>query len=336
MTTVSPAPIMQIGLGFWASKTLLSAVELGTFTELASGPQGLEPLSARLGLHARSASDFLDALVALGLLDRQGRSYANTPMSDLYLDRAKPSYLGGVLEMANSRLYASWGALTEALRTGRPQGDVKEAGADVFAAIYADPAKLERFLQAMTGVSLPTAQALAADFPWPEARSFIDVGCAQGGFTCAIAAAHPHLRGVRFDLPQVEPVFRNYVAARGLSERITFKGGNFFAEPLPTADVVIMGHILHDWDLAQKRTLVAKAYDALPAGGRFIAYDAMIDDDRRHNAFGLLMSLNMLVETSGGFDYTVSDCIGWMRDAGFAEARHQPLDGPNSMVVATK
>jgi SAM-dependent methyltransferase len=336
MTTISPALIMQIGMGFWASKTLLSAVELGLFTELAAGPQDLAALSVRLGLHQRSSRDFLDTLVALGLLDRQDGRYGNMPATDFYLDRAKPSYIGGLLEMANNRLYASWGGLTDSLQTGRPQGDAKSTGADPFVALYADAAKLESFLRAMTGVSLPTAHALADAFPWREAASFVDVGCAQGSLTCTIATAHPHLAGIGFDLPPVGPVFERYVAERGLSGRVKFQPGSFFEIPLPQANVIVMGHILHDWDLDQKRMLIAKTYDALPKGGRFIAYDAMIDDDRRQNVFGLLMSLNMLVETPGGFDYTGADCIGWMREAGFADARHQVLDGPNSMVVATK
>jgi SAM-dependent methyltransferase len=238
--------------------------------------------------------------------------------------------------MANDRGYWSWGSLTDALRTGRPQNDVKSAGADPFVALYADQAKLEGFLRAMTGASLSTAHALADAFPWYEVRSFVDVGCAQGALTCTIAAAHPNLTAIGFDLPQVGPIFERYVAGRGLSDRVGFRPGNFFETALPPADVVVMGHILHDWDLDQKRLLIAKAYEALPKGGRFIAYDAMIDDDRRQNAFGLLMSLNMLVETPGGFDYTSADCMGWMREAGFADARPQPLDGQNSMVVATK
>jgi hypothetical protein len=323
-------------MGFWASKALLSAVELGLFSVLAEAPQDLDALSARLGLHPRSARDFLDALVALGLLERAGGIYRNTPATATFLDRAKPSYVGGLLEMANSRLWTSWGALTEALRTGQPQGDVKGVGDDPFVALYADPAKLEGFLRAMTGVSLPTAHALAQAFPWGEVGSFVDVGCAQGGLTSVIAAAHPHLKGIGFDLPPVGPVFERYVAGKGLAGRVVFQPGSFFEQPVPQADVIVMGHILHDWDLEQKRMLVAKAYDALPPGGRFIAYDAIIDNDRRHNAFGLLMSLNMLVETPGGYDYTAADCIGWMRDAGFTQARHQPLDGPNSMVVGTK
>jgi len=332
--------IMQLGLSFWASKTLLSAVELGVFTELAaSGPTAFKDLRTRLRLHERGARDFLDALVALRLLNRDDEGgeghYANTPETDLFLDRAKPSYVGGLLEMANRRLYPFWGRLTEALRTGRPQNEARD-GQDPFAAIYAEPEALRAFLGAMTGVSFPVARAITAAFPWRDARSFADIGCAQGGCVAEIASAHPHLAAVGFDLPPVRPVFEEYVRGRGLADRARFQGGDFFADPLPSADVVVMGHTLHDWDLAQKKALLRKAHDALPEGGSVLVYDALIDDARRDRAFGLLMSLNMLIETPGGFDYTGADCIGWMREAGFRDARVQPLTGQHSMVVGTK
>lgn len=334
--TITPGAIMELGWGFWGSKALLSAVELGVFTELAAGALSLEALTARLGLHPRSARDFFDALVALGVLARENGLYANTPETALYLDRAKPTYVGGILEMANLRLYRFWDGLTEGLRTGQPQNEAKHGGQDLFATIYADPVVLESFLRGMTGVSLPAAQAMAALFPWSEAQSFVDVGCAQGGATAAIAMAHPHLSAVGFDLPVVQPVFDAYIQGKGLAGRVRFQPGDFFEGPMPSTDVIIMGHILHDWDLEQKRALLAKAPAALPAGGRLIVYDAIIDDDRRQNAFGLLMSLNMLIETRGGFDYTGADCIGWMKDAGFTDARVQPLAGPDSMVIGTK
>ena len=333
--TVTPRTIMQIGMGFWASKTLLSAVELGLFTELAGGPLDLEALRARLGLHERGARDFLDALVALGLLAREDGKYANTAETALFLDRGKPSYIGGILEMSNARLYEHWGKLTEALRTGQQQNEQTGDG-DTFVTLYAEPARLETFLRAMTGVSLLTGRVMAAAFPWHEVKSFADVGCAQGGLTAKIARAHPHLSAIGFDLAPVGPVFERYIASHGLASRVRFQSGNFFAEPLPSADVIIMGHILHDWDLLQKQMLLRKAHDALPAGGRLIVYDSMIDDDRRMNAPGLLMSLNMLIETPGGFDYTGADCIGWMKEAGFHDATLHPLDGPTSMVVGRK
>ncbi|HUP03863.1 MAG TPA: methyltransferase [Bryobacteraceae bacterium] len=332
----TPERIMQVGLGFWASKTLLSAVEIGVFTELAHGPEPLEALRGRLGLHSRSARDFLDALVALGFLERHDGAYSNTPSTDLFLDRRKPSYLGGMLEMANHRLYGHWSHLTEGLRSGKPQNEIRTGESPLFEALYADPARLRQFLSAMSGISRGSAQAIAAKFPWSTYRTLVDVGSAQGDTASQILLAHPHMTGTGYDLAETGPIFEEYVEGLGLSPRLRFQAGDFFANPLPKADVVIMGHILHDWDLETKRMLIAKAHDAIPDGGAMIVFEAIIDDERRANAFGLMMSLNMLIETPGGFDYTGADCQGWMRDAGFRETRVEYLAGPDSMVVGIK
>jgi hypothetical protein len=163
-------------------------------------------------------------------------------------------------------------------------------------------------------------------------------GSAQGMVPATLAHAHPHLTGIGigFDLPPVKPVFEEVVAQRGVEDRVQFRGGDFFEDPLPKVDVIVMSHVLHDWDFAQKKLLLGKAFDALPKGGAVIVYDAIIDDDRWKNAFGLMMSLNMLIETAGGFDYTGEDCQGWMRDVGFSRTRVEPLVGPDSMVVGLK
>ena len=333
---VTPEPIMQLGFGFWGSKALLSAIELGVFSELAdAGALDGEALRERLGVHPRSATDFFDALVALGMLEREDGRYANTPASELFLDRAKPSYMGGMLEMANARLYEFWGSLTEGLRTGLPQNEAK-GGDDFFGALYADAARLAQFARAMSAVSGAAAQAIASKFPWADHSTVIDVGCAEGAVPAQIAIAHEHITGGGFDLPPLEPIFDAYVTQLGLGDRLSFTAGDFFADSLPEADVLVMGHILHDWDLEEKRTLLKKAYDALPRGGALIVYEALIDDERRSNAFGLLMSLNMLIETPGGFDYTGADCQAWMQETGFRESYVEHLVGPDSMVVGVK
>jgi hypothetical protein len=327
---------MKLGLGFMASKTLLSAIELGVFTILASGPKTAEQLTVQLGLHSRSALDFYDTLVSLEMLEREDGVYRNTPETDHFLVRGKLSYIGGLLEMANERLYKFWGSLTEGLRTGLPQNEVKTGGAGLFEALYNDPERLRLFLGAMTGLSMGASRAIAEKFPWKDYRTVVDVGGAQGGLLVQVCLAHQHLRGHNFDLPVVGPIFEEYVATNGLGERLSFLPGNFFEDPLPTADVITMGHILHDWDLDEKRMLLDKAYAALPEGGALIVFEALIDDERRQNAFGLLMSLNMLIETPGGFDYTGKDCSEWMREAGFNSTRVEHLAGPDSMVVAIK
>jgi hypothetical protein len=334
-TPITPDRIMQLGFGYMASKTLLSAAELGLFTELAKGPLSADELRERLGLHPRSALDFFDTLVALGMVERRDGQYANTPETDLFLDRAKPSYIGGLLEMFSGRLYGFWNSLPEALRTGQLQNEGK-AGGDFFAALYADPARLAGFAHAMTGISAGSARAIARQFPWGQYQTFADLGTAEGGLVVAVAQAGPHLSGIGFDLPALRPIFEKYVSAAGLQDRVRFEAGDFFRDALPAAEVLVMGHILHDWGLEDKRALLRKAHAALPPNGALIVYDMIIDDTRRENVPGLLMSLNMLIETPAGFDYTGADCAGWMQEVGFSDTRVEHLAGPESMVVGIK
>jgi hypothetical protein len=336
--TAPPTPdaIMQLGTAFWGSKTLLSAIELGLFSELAaSGPLDADALRDRLGLHDRSARDFFDALVALGVLERGNGAYRNTPETELFLDRAKPGYIGGILEMMNARLFGFWNSLTEGLRTGMPQNEAKTGG-DFFGVLYSDPDRLGGFVRAMSGVSAGSAHAIAAAFPWERYQTVIDIGCAEGCVPVELAREHEHLSGGGFDLPAVGPFFEEYVDAAGLADRLRFYPGDFFADELPSADVLIMGHILHDWNLDEKCLLLEKAHRSLPDGGALIVYETIIDDERRENAFGLLMSLNMLIETPGGFDYTGAECQGWMAQVGFSQSYVEHLAGAESMVVGIK
>jgi hypothetical protein len=332
---VKPDRLLQLGLGFRGSRVLLSAVEIGVFTELARQPADLATLSRVLGLHDRSARDFLDALVALRLLERQGGIYMNTAETERFLDRTKPTYIGGLLEMASTRLFPAWGSLTLALKTGRPDSATVPTG-DTFEQICSDPKRLRTFMAGMSALSSRAARDIAEIFPWRNYRSFADIGTAQGMMPATISRSHPHLAAVGFDLAPVRPLFEEFIVAQGLSDRVTFCAGNFLSDPLPPADVLIMGHILHDWDLERKRALLASAYESLPTGGVLIVYETLIDDERRESAAGLLMSLNMLLVTSGGFDFSGADCKGWMLDAGFSRTEVRNLTGADSMILGFK
>jgi hypothetical protein len=337
---VDPSHIMQVGMGFFASKTLLSAVELEVFTHLNSGPLTGEEIGERLGLHPRGIYDFLDTLVALGLLQRTGDGpggrYENTPDTAVFLDKQSPAYIGGILEMANSRLYPFWGGLTDALQTGQPQNEIKHTGASMFDELYSDPARLEQFMQAMSGISMGPFMALAEAFDFSKYQTLCDVGGATGQLSSIVAARHPHLQCTSFDLPVVAPIAEKHIAAAGLTDRVSVAAGDFFVDSLPKADVITMGLILHDWNLERKKQLIKSVYEALPEGGAFIVIENLIDDARRENAFGLMMSLNMLIEFGDAFDYTGADFAGWCKEAGFREVTFLPLAGPTSAGIAYK
>jgi precorrin-6B methylase 2 len=338
--TLNPGHILQTGMAFWASKTLLSAVELEVFTQLGAATLTGAELGERIGLHPRSRYDFLDALVALGFLTRAGDGptarYGNTAETAAFLDKNRPAYVGGILEMANERLYKFWGDLTTGLKTGLPQNEIKLGQGSPFEIIYADEQRLELFLRAMQGVQMGNFMTLVQKVDLSRYATHVDVGGANGTLAIILARAFPNLHCKSFDLAPVSPVARRNVAAAGQAERVEVVTGDFFTDPLPRADVITMGNILHDWDEAQKKALIAKAFAALEPGGLFIAIENVIDDARRENAFGLLMSLNMLIELPGGFDYTGAQFNAWCTAAGFARTQIVPLTGGTSAAIAYK
>jgi len=337
---LSPATIFELARGFMSARALHVATKLHLFAALADGPLTGDEMRVRLGLHRRAVPDFPDALVALGVLDREGDGpvarYRNTPEAARYLVPGTDDYVGGLIEMYHDRLYRFWGDLEDALRTGAPQNEVKHTGRSMFEELYRDPARLEQFMAAMSGISRPNFRALAERFDFSPYRTLRDVGGAAAELSCAVAARYPDIRCTSFDLPVVEPIGRANIARHGLAGRIGTASGDFFRDPLPRADVITMGMILHDWNLEKKRALIRAAHTAVADGGVFIVVEHLIDDARRANVFGLLMSLNMLVEFGDAFDYTAADFRGWCAEAGFSRVDVLPLGGPASAAIAYK
>ena len=338
----TPEMIMKIGMGFWASKILLTAVRFELFTHLAvKGGMSAAQVKETLGWDCtdRHAFDFLDTLASFGFLERQGllaeAVYTNGADADFFLDRKKPTYLGGILEMADDRLYGFWGHLGTALRTGKQQNE-SSTGDDFFGTLYSDPAKLQGFVNAMAGAQMGAFMAFAQTFDWTKHKTLVDIGGSGGHLSLMVAKYQPHMHCTSFDLPPVLPIAQGNIDHFQLGDRVKPMAGDFFADAFPKADVITMGNILHDWDEEKKVNLMRKAYDALPAGGAFVAIENVIDNDRRQNVFGMMMSLNMLIENSDGFDYTFADFERWAAAAGFSRTVLIPLAGPTSAAVAYK
>ena len=340
---LSPANIMQIGTGFWASKVLLTAVKFKLFTHLAK--QGSMPASEiktlfKLNCTDRHLFDFLDTLTSFGFLKREGlletASYSNSLDTDTFLDKAKPSYIGGILEMMNHRLYGFWGNLEAGLQTGHAQSEIKNGEESLFDTLYKSPELLEEFINAMSGIQIGNFMALAQNFDFSKSKTLLDVGGSAGMLSLMVAKHQPHMKCSTFDLPPVEPFANATIQKFQLVDRVKAVNGDFFNDVFPKADIITMGNILHDWNEENKLMLIQKAYDALPEGGAFIAVENVIDNDRRQNAFGMMMSLNMLIETAHGFDYTLADFDKWAKQIGFKSTSIMPLTGPTSAAIAYK
>ena len=339
----TPEMIMKIGTGFWASKILLSAVNFELFTLLAqNGKMSAPEIKSHLGLNCtdRHAYDFLDALTGFGFLNREGllerAVYSNTGDTDIFLDKKKPSYIGGILEMLNNRLYRFWGDLEAGLKTGLPQNEINDGHDHPFEELYKSPEKLKEFVNAMSGIQMGNFMTFAQKFDFSKYRTLVDIGGSGAMLSIMVTKHQPHISCTSFDLPPVEPIALANIDKFQLSGKVKTAKGNFFEGAFPNADIVVMGNILHDWDEDKKIFLMKQAYDALPAGGAFVAIEGVIDDDRRQNVFGLMMSLNMLIETGKGFDYTFADFNKWAKIAGFSKTAILPLAGPSSAAIAYK
>ncbi|MDQ7803500.1 methyltransferase [Amycolatopsis sp. A133] len=332
-TMPSPMEIIQLGTAFCDAKAVLAGTEFGLFTVLDDGPASGERIRERLGLNGRGLRDWLNVLVSLGLLRRDGDHYANTPAAERYLVRGKPTYVGGFLERANHKLYPAWGNLAEALRTGEPQ--VAGRDGDIFDHMSQQPAELKKFLAMMDAVNNLLGPKLVEAFDWSAGRTVVDVGGARGNLLATVCKSQPHLSGTVFDLPQVQAPFEEHMAQLGMSERIGFHAGDFFTDELPEADILIIGHVLHDWSDEERRMLIGKAYRAVRPGGALLIYDAMLDDELTHKV-NLLISLDMLLITHGGAEYTVQECRTWLAEAGFGDVTCDPLGETETLVVARK
>jgi precorrin-6B methylase 2 len=338
--TIDPSRILQTGLAFWSSKVLLTAVKLDLFSYLSESGKTAAEIKTTLQLQHRGLYDFLDTLVALGFLYREGTHeaavYTNTIETEAFLDKKKPSYIGGILTMANNRLYPFWNTLEEALKTGMPQNESKYGERSLFEEVYSNTDSLEEFIAAMSGIQLGNFIAFARKFDFSSYKTHCDIGGAGGSLSAQIATHNPSMHSISFDLPVVSPIAQTNIDNMGINDRVKVVSGDFFTDAFPAADVITMGNILHDWDLSQKKMLIQKAYEALPEGGAFVAIENIIDDERKENAFGLMMSLNMLIETDGGFDYTASEFRQWTMEAGFKSVEIMPLTGPASAAIAYK
>ena len=336
-------PLLDLGSAFSASRVLLTAIELDLFTVLSRGPLTASEIATALKLHQRAVPDFPDALLSLNMLTREGDGpearYSNGPLPAYYLVKGTPTYKGGFFEMCATRLYHYWGHFTEALQTGRCQNESHPRNADakdVWSSIYETDEKLEGFMQAMGALNNDAQRELAKKMDWATVSSHLDLGGADGLLSCEVVSANPHVKSTTLDLERVSKVARNNIAKRGLTDKINIVSGSFWDCPFPKADVITMGIILHDYNLEKKMVLLRKAYDALNPGGRLVALEHLIEDDRRGSVPALIMSLNMLVDQNGGFDFTSRDFDGWAKEVGFDHSEKIELIPPLSAVIAYK
>lgn len=324
--------VIQMGSAYTRAKLVQSAVEIGLFGLLAKAPATTPEICAELDIHPRIAPDFLDALAAIGLLRHEGDRYVNSTGAQRFLVPGEPDYVGGFLELATV-LYDAWSGLTATLRRGGPPPEYRPE--DLYGDEPKNPEFFAKYVEGMDSANKNVAPELARRIDWSGVRTFADIGGCRGNVSAALVRAHPHLTGTVYDVKPTEPYFHEHMARLGTADKVRFQAGDFFREELPSADVLIFGHVLHDWSPEHRRMLLGKAADALAGGGTVVVYDRMIDDERT-NLPNLLLSLNMIIGTPGGSEYTVGECHTWLAEAGFRVRSTEVLPTRDVLVVADR
>ncbi|MFJ9520144.1 methyltransferase [Kitasatospora sp. NPDC101801] len=311
--------LLRLNTSYFQAKVLQSAVELDLFGLLAEQPATAGQLFTRLGLRPRPGADFLDALVGLGLLERRDGRYANHPEAAEFLVPGSPRYLGGSIAQHSRLHFRSWASLTDVLRTepAKVQRDFRKD--------FENLDGVRGLMAHMDAFNSFVADELDRCVDWSRYSTFVDVGGARGNVAAHLVRVHPHLTGAVFDLPPVQPLFDEHMAALGTAGRVRFAGGDFFADTAPASDVAVLGHVLHDWPPAARAELLKRVFDAVNPGGIVVVYDAMLDDDRT-DPVSLLQSLNCGIMRDGGSEYTVAECRGYAEDAGFTFVSADPVD----------
>lgn len=334
----SAKPLMSLVTGFWAAKTLATAHEFELFTRLSETPGiTIEECAHWYGMEHRPAEMLLTACAALGLLERHGEHYVNSPMSEEYLVRGKPLYFGGWIAMADRREYPAWMRLKEALRSNRPVTWDPSRQQSLFDG--EDPTLVHNFWEAMYALSIATSQALAEAIDLSKVSSLLDVGGGGAANDITLCRHYPQLSATVYDLPFVCALTKPKIDQAGLGDRISLVEGDFFAEAqLPAGhDAVLLSRILLDWAENDCRTIVAKCFAALSTGGQIIISDQFVDDTKDGPAGAALMSLNMLIETWGR-NYTAAEYSAWLTEAGFTDIQTIRFDAPaaNGVVIGRK
>ncbi|WP_267242533.1 methyltransferase [Streptomyces sp. PR69] len=333
---VHPGAVLAQAMAFQPARLVLTGIEIGLFSALAEQPDTEAGIRRRLGLHTRGTDHFLAALAELGFLECSASGvYANSRVAQRFLTPGDDAYLGGFLKVAGQVMYPAWDRLGEALRTGAPQA-ATYTGEDMFGELYESDEKKDGLVGMAEDASRPLIPALTESFDWAKRSSVLELGGCRGNVLAGLVKAHPHLDARVFDLPQLEGDFTAHMASIGMTGRVRYHGGDFFADPLPQADVLMIGHALVDWNDEQRLQLVKNTFAAVRPGGAFLVWDPVIVEDDESYLRNLIRSLNLQLMTPHGKGYRFEQCAEWMREAGYADVTRTSLGHDVTLVIARK
>jgi O-methyltransferase domain/Dimerisation domain len=330
--------LMDIVCGYITAQALITSCNLGVFEALSDGPLTAADLAQRIAIHPVGCRRLLGMLVKLELVTRDGERYANSEVGAFCTSKADVN-LSAVAGFGNP-FYHMYEFLPDALREYSPrwQQAVGATSADVFAAMYEDPARLRQFAYFMNALSIPQGQLIADSYDFSSHRCIMDIAGGPGGQAVQIGLKHPHLRGIISDMPPVCAIATEYIQRCGLSDRFTAVPADLFEGPYPAgADVIVLGHILHDWNDQHCRTILRNCAAALPARGVLLVSESVLEPDYSGSMFGLVKDLTMLVASEpDSRERTEAEYRALLDEAGFDVTDVIRLDAPRDLLVARK
>jgi acetylserotonin N-methyltransferase len=336
LTVPDPSIVLDLLQAFRRSKVMFAGVSLGVFDALAGGPKPLTDLAAKLGANAGALERLLDACVGLQLLRRNGSNYENTPVATEYLTSTGPRRLTGYISRSNDMMWQLWSNLEGAIQEGTPRWKQTYGWeGPIFSHFFKTEEDKREFLLGMHGFGLISSPHVVGAFDLGRFRKLVDLGGATGHLAIAACRRYPNLRAAVFDLPEALPLAREIVGASDVSDRIELVGGDFFADPLPEADLFAVGRILHDWSEDKVLKLLVKIYERLPPGGALLIAEKVLWDDKSGPGWAQMQNLNMLVCTEGK-ERTVGEYEALLTQVGFADVAGCRTDSPLDAVLARK
>lgn len=333
---IDPGPIMDIIMGFAASQTLFTATQLDLFTRLSDNPATIEEIAARLSAPYRSVEMLVVGCAALGLLVKRGDRYSTTLLSETYLVRDKPTYMGGFLYFSERRMYPGFAKLRAAIETNKPQTYDPDRE-DRMTIALKNPKAARTGTLGMHGLTIAAGYALAEVLDFTPYHKILDLGGGSGALCIPIALKYPHIEAIIVDLPLVCQATEEVIAQYGVSNQVKTYPGDFFKGGFPEgADVVLLSQVLHDWSKDECLIILKNAIETLPKGGKIIVNEWLIKDDKTGPLAAAMLSLTMLIDTQGGANYTGAEISDMLKKVGFVNTAVQPLIGPNGIVTASK
>ncbi len=336
MENPDPTIVIQLIEAFRGSKAMFTAVELSLFDLLQGSPKDLMTLARETRTHPDALERLLDACAGLGLLDKQGNQYSNSPVAQAYLRRESPSTLVGYILYSNRALFPMWGHLEDAVREGTHRwGQTFGHEGSIFEHFFSSDEARRDFLMGMNGFGMLSSPQVAAAFDLSAYKRIVDLGGATGHLALAALDLYPQMRAAVFDLPGAIETARALLAGTSGEGRINLIAGDFFTDPLPEADLFALGRILHDWSEEKIERLLRKIHNRLPKGGGLLIAERHLNDDKTGPLPALLQSLNMLVCTEGK-ERTFSEYEELLHEAGFLEVRGKKIGMPLDAILAVK